>query len=900
MPFVTETLIPSGAVLDGRVPRFHSLHTQDIDFQEFGSRMIYALRKGMSEEELMEMLMTTDNLRAGPYSSDFYSKLYEKELHLQDKFGRTLLHYAIRYNMKVLSSKILELNAQHYLDPMKAGKRGKFGIDSMVAGGFFREDDQLENDSTKESEKQLLKFLDSMVKDYVIEEETAYKPLVLGAVERYKKKWAAANAQDYPFMSQILLGGEQETSNRTANSNRGASASSSSTSPQHAATVVVAARDHTHHQQQGQALHPHSLESEKTLEPDEEDAAGGEGTNTKHGRIIPAGAPDVDRHQDGRASEIIRTAAVSGDEETLGGPQTREVEREDGEIDEARKNEIEITEADYNDPKRKNAGGNVDVALPQLLESDPMNTEGTHAAVQFANTPLSTGRKNVEIVDKNGGNNNEQIGQTQSEKNAAPSPASALSPSKAQLMKIEVDEMKVFPPEFEAEDWRKELDEELQEYRDLLVECEGMWQRRQDYNVRIRKELAPPPIPTLDELLLDAKSDWPKGTRFKADVVAQALKNTGGTDVLNQQLTTENVDDEDDAGVAAAAPSSPSAKMLKLLNVTNTNSNSPTMRKELDDLQREILLQEQENAKSVYASLTVRKKQKIYVNLLEVEDFYRQTPIIEASKLGRKAIFDMLVSAGAHINYDDGDEDVADQLFELSALRNVFYNNSLGTSEFGRRIGDMQLSVDDWQQDQKYSQIFHKLEREIGVLYGRGGESSNQTIASQNKLTTMSSEQLAELRPVELDPDDMILNAPDITESIKLQAIKEEQLRREEEERKQEKLRRLEERRLQREAKQRQIEEELEAAALEQDKLEQERLELERQKAAEEAIPEKHPSTTSNFSCKTYIKSRVCHAKNGWGWVFFLWIEAALRAQAAGPKGPKDKKAKAGGGKKKK
>lgn len=118
MPFVTESLVPSGAVLDGRVARFHSLHTCDVDFSEYGTRMIYACRKGVAESELLEMLMTSGNLRAGPLSSDLYSRVYEQQLHVPDRYGRTLLHYAVRYNFKNLVPKILELNREFYSDPM--------------------------------------------------------------------------------------------------------------------------------------------------------------------------------------------------------------------------------------------------------------------------------------------------------------------------------------------------------------------------------------------------------------------------------------------------------------------------------------------------------------------------------------------------------------------------------------------------------------------------------------------------------------------------------------------------------------------------------------------------------------------------------------------------------------
>jgi len=149
------------------------------------------------------------------------------------------------------------------------------------------------------------------------------------------------------------------------------------------------------------------------------------------------------------------------------------------------------------------------------------------------------------------------------------------------------------------------------------------------------------------------------------------------------------------------------------------------------------------------------------IDLLEIENYRGQTPVVECVFYGRKFIFDDLIRAGCDIN--QGSERVIETLTGFTTLRKQFYLNSIGGDENHRRLNNLQLSVVDWQYDQKYSQIMHKIEREIGLLYGYGGVSLNNVVETYREPEDLASKTL-------IDPEDLILNGKSYAQNMKEEA----------------------------------------------------------------------------------------------------------------------------------
>ena len=94
MPFQTEQMVPTAALKDSRVPRFHSFHTQPFDKKKYGTRLIFACLMGKSEDELRQLMLHQESRRSGTLSSNKWYKLYHHTLHIPDEKGKTIVHYA--------------------------------------------------------------------------------------------------------------------------------------------------------------------------------------------------------------------------------------------------------------------------------------------------------------------------------------------------------------------------------------------------------------------------------------------------------------------------------------------------------------------------------------------------------------------------------------------------------------------------------------------------------------------------------------------------------------------------------------------------------------------------------------------------------------------------------------
>eukprot|EP00392_Amoebophrya_sp_AT5.2_P009747 g9775.t1 len=734
---------------------------------------------------------------------------------------------------------------------MKLGKRGKFEVDSLVAGGSFREDALQHELSAAEETRQAVEFLETVkgleleIIDNPVSQklvESVGKNRINAVLEKYKRRWA----ETVNLAQQMARADEKDMSRRFGPTAAKKAMSLSLSGVGGGREIKMGGAD-------GGAAGLGGAEQEVVC-------AGVDGSETDAG----AGPPFIPALENTSAGvlEESRPVAVKDVEADT----TTSVAEAAAAAGEAQASELPSSRAEPQPPAAATEGGG----------SAPADEKGpdaaAHTVAPSSDHPDAPPAPTTEAREKKAAGaeaSADELSRFERGKSSksSESPETAkkyehLSPSqRKKMLELEaapLEEMKVGRPEFDSneDNWRDQLQQDLQEYKDLLQDCDRMWRDRKEYVAKLKVELAPPYIPTLDELLLSEKTDWPVGTRFSADVVrgavaaeADGTSGRGGAPASSPQhpLAPTNKSDhhgdrEETAALelplaeisnknaTATATSSRAKQIERLLLSGNTNSNSPTMRQEIADLN--LRDDEEVDAGNLAKTLLARRARKnIPVNLLELEDCWSQTPIVEASKMGRKAIFDMLISAGAHVNYDDGSEHVTEQLFGLSALRTQFYHNSLGSSKGGRRLGDMQLSVDDWQQDQKYSQIFHKLEREIGILYGRGGESSNAAVFAEEK--DAFTEVCGVLREADVDPEQMILHAPDITESIKLQAIREEELRQEELARQAEREAKKEALRRKREEQKRQIEEELEAGLREEaERAEAERLEKEAMEAS--------------------------------------------------------------------
>ncbi|CAD7939965.1 unnamed protein product [Amoebophrya sp. A25] len=971
MPFVTESLVPSASVVDSRVPRFHSVHVCELDFADYGTRLMYALRKGMSEDEILEMLRPSSDLRAGPLSSNSYSGRYERQMHVQDQYGRTLLHYACRYNFKNLVAKILDLNRRYYLDPLSLGPRGRFKVDARTSRDWPRhpEHEQLERLEAQRQWQDLVNQMKmnknmhmgmlSPVKgspgSVVLLDPARWKGVAKQpqALEEDKELEDAAfelNGERGLVAPGDAQQGQNESLTRAKNArhsyvvdgaaevkelsrsepefaqNNGSKSilENPKTSGQQPQDHVVDHQGHpspADHGEEGDAVSSSAAAPTTTG-----DALDGSNEQNEAGTsAVPPGSSSTTSNTGGdplstTGTTTVRQGTCEGDEllGTIGSTNSKD-------------------ESSLGNSKEDALGGSIggtsavaDKDKPAKKASSPNKKE--KAGGKKASPAAKKGKK------KTGTEKTSTGGKSSSGKHEIPTNA---TPG-------EIAEL--------HEKWRKETEDELAAFRKTLKGVEDMWSRRKINNDKLKEELAVPRVPTVEELVAEGDAvEWPGGTRIHEDTIREHFKSPrrGGSGATTEKSPTgdhgsggkmQTIEEENNQAFLAGAQEEVEEEQHPLLvddaalvdqqNFQRATRIEQQLRERAVAQEEEYLRMQEEREKqlqqvagasggdfmsetssqtpisSKMSSPTAHQQQQLSgslpplphppepqpiptfgqilgsmptgvdhftgcalddiksspktkadssitdaelrrnINLLEIEDKFQQTPIIEATKLGRKQIFDMLVSAGAHINYDDGAEHITEQLFELSTLREQFYHNSIGSRPGNRRLGDMQAGIDDWIVDQKYSQVFHKLEREIGVLYGRGGLSSNQEISAHDPSgpTDVMSRRMASLRDTdgELDPEAMILKAPDIVESMRLQKIKdkereaEEEAKRQAKERKEEALRerrRQERQKMEDEMREQEEEERRERAAIL--KAEQDRKKAEQEAAKKKAAAAK-------------------------------------------------------------